>query len=294
MVMIMKTIDDVYAIRRNKYHIENLSNTQTFVPFVGAGMSSDIYPLWRDLFEQFNLLPNEKIILNQYLSVGRFEEAASYIYSISKGLFIDTVKDIFSPSRLIGKNFSPALKILPQITDDMIITTNIDEVIETVWKNSGCVFDSIITPDFEDQFNRAITNKDKILIKLHGTVNESSKYVLTKEQYDKCYGVNSNDTIDFTKPFPRDLGRAMQSKTILFLGCSLKNDRVLHILKQIAGWNEYIKHYALLSLSDNDDENTLRERELEKYGIFPIWFPKEDYSYIAIILEELSHLKKNK
>lgn len=288
----MKTINDIFKIRRNRHHFEDLSNVCSIVPFVGAGMSSDIYPMWSDFLKQFNLLPQEKIHLNNLINFGKYEEAASFVFSISKRLFIETVKDVFSPSYLNGKNFSSSLMILPKISDDIVLTTNIDEVLENVWKRAGCEFDSIITPDYEDQFNQAIVNGSKILVKLHGTVAESSKYVLTKEQYDEYYGIESNNIVDFNKPFTRDLGRAMQSKTILFLGCSLKNDRVLHILKQIAGSNEYIKHYALLSLSDNDDENTLRERELENYGIFPIWFPNKNYDYIAIILEELLSSKK--
>lgn len=289
----MKTIDDILDIRRNRYHISELAKARTIVPFVGAGMSSGIYPMWSEFLEQFDLLPSERDQVHQFLNAGKFEEAASYIFAISKRLFIDTVKDVFSPSHLSEKNFSPALRILPQIADDMVLTTNLDEVLEHVWQDERKEFDAIIMPDYEDQFNQAIAEGNQILIKLHGTVKESSKYVLTKEQYDEYYGVDSENTINFNKSFPRDLGRAMQSKTLLFLGCSLKNDRVLHILKQIAGWNEHVKHYALLATEKNEEENTYRERELAKYGIFPIWFPHKDYNCIAIILAELLQLKKN-
>lgn len=288
----MKTISEILKIRRNQYHLDNLSKARTIVPFIGAGMSSDIYPTWSDFLKQFTLLQSEQDKLYQLLDKGKFEEAASYIFSISKKLFIDTVKDVFSPSYLKGKNFSTSLKFLPQIADDMVITTNLDEVLETVWHNQGKSFEEIIMPDYEDQFNQAIINNSQILVKLHGTVKESSKYVLTKEQYDNYYGIDSKNNVDFSKPFTRDLGRAMQSKTIMFLGCSLKNDRILHILKQIAGWNEYIKHYAILALSDDEEENTHRERELAEYGIFPIWFPNNDYDCIGVILNELLRLKK--
>lgn len=289
----MKTIADILDIRRNRYHINELAKTHAIVPFVGAGMSSGIYPMWGEFLERFELLPDESVQVHQFLSAGKFEEAASYIFTISKRLFVDTVKDVFSPSYINVSMFSPALKILPQIADGMVLTTNLDEVLENVWQYEGKKFDAIIMPDYEDQFNQAIVNETQILVKLHGTVKESSKYVLTREQYDDYYGVDSENIVNFNKPFPRDLGRAMQSKTLLFLGCSLKNDRILHILKQIAGWNEYVKHYALLALTDNEEENIYRERELAKYGIFPIWFPDKDYDCIAVILTELLRLKKN-
>lgn len=288
----MKTIDDILNIRRNRYHFNNLLKAHSVVPFIGAGMSSDIYPMWFDFLNQFDLLSDERMHLDCLINTGQFEEAASYIYATSKEMFISTVKDVFSPSRLDGKEFSPSLKMLPKITDGVVLTTNIDEVLENVWQHEGQRFDAVIMPDCEDQFNQAITDGSHILIKLHGTVAESSKYVLTKEQYDKYYGVISNDIVDFQKPFPRNLGRLIQSKTLLFMGCSLKNDRILHILNQIAGWNEYINHYALLSLADDEEENIVRERELGKYGIFPIWFPNKDYDCIEVILYELSRSKK--
>lgn len=290
--MQMKTIDDILDIRRNRYHLENLSKATSIVPFVGAGMSSEFYPMWHDFLCQFDLLSDERIYVNQYLDEGRFEDAASYICSISNRLFIDRVKDVFSPSHLRGRTFNSALKLIPQIADNMIITTNLDEVLETVWQQEGLKFDSIITPDCEDQFNDAIISNTQTLIKLHGSVQESTKYVLTKEQYDDCYGIDSNNNVNFEKSFPRNLGRAIQSKTFLFLGCSLKNDRILHILKQIAGWNEQVKHYALLALNEVEDMNTLRERELAKYGIIPIWFPDRNYEYISTLLGELYQIKK--
>lgn len=289
----MKTIDEILSIRGNRHRIEDLSKVYSLVPFIGAGMSSGIYPMWRNFLEEFELLADERVHLNKLIDLGEFEEAASYIFSLSKRGFVETVKEVFSPKHLEGKVFSPALRILPKLTDGMILTTNLDELLENVWQHEGKNFDAIITPDYEDQFNQAIANNSRFLVKLHGTVKESSKYVLTKEQYNEYYGVNSNDTIDFNKPFPRDLGRAMQAKTLLFLGCSLKNDRVLHILKQIAGWNEYVKHYAILALADDEETTIRRERELENYGIFPIWFPDKDYNCILTILNELLRLKKN-
>lgn len=289
----MNNIDYILNLRRNRHHLEELANAISIVPFVGAGMSSDFFPMWRAFLEQFDLLSEEQKNLHQFLNKGEFEKAASYVFSISKRLFIDTVKDVFSSSHFEGKEFNQSLKILPQISDSMVLTTNLDEILENVWHCTGNKFDAVITPDCEDSFHDAIKNQRKTLVKLHGTINESSKYVLTKEQYDKAYGIGVDDVVDFNNPFPKNLSLAIYAKTILFLGCSLQSDRFLHVFKQIAKVNDYIKHYALLSLSNIDEENTLCERRLEKYGIFPIWFPNGDYGSITTILYELKRLKKN-
>lgn len=288
----MNDIDYILNIRRNRHHLKDLANALSIVPFVGAGMSSDFFPMWREFLEQFDLFPEERKYLHQFLDKGEFEEAASYIFSISKRLFIDTVKDVFSSAHFEGKEFNPSLKILPQVSDGMVLTTNLDEVLENVWQCTGNEFDAVITPDNEDLFHNAIKNKNKTLVKLHGTVDESSKYILTKEQYNIAYGINADDVVDFNNHFPQNLSLAIFAKTILFLGCSLQSDRFLHVFKQIAQVNEHIKHYALLPLSNIDEENILCERRLEKYGIFPIWFPNGDYGSITTILYELKRLKK--
>ena len=286
----MNSLEDILKIRRNQYQLDCLIESEQIVPFVGAGMSCTFYPNWRDFLLRFDLLPEEKDYVKQLVDGGSFEEAASYICSISHRLFNDTVKDVSSPSHINESALSKAQLLLPSITNGMILTTNLDEVIEHVWKVKGMCLDAVITPDCEDQFNDAIITGKQTLIKLHGSVQESTKYVLTKEQYDHCYGTAEN--VDAPNSFCKNLRRAMQSKTILFLGNSLKSDRFLRLLREIAGWNEHIKHYALLSMPRNSTEATLRERELEKYGIFVIWFPEKQYDSIATIMNYVVQ-KKN-
>ena len=131
-------------------------------------------------------------------------------------------------------------------------------------------------------------------MKLHGSIEESSKFILTKEQYNNAYGVNSEESIDFSNSFVGNLGRVMISKTLLFLGCSLKNDRTLHILKSIIQhFGNKIKHYAFLQLEDNEDNNILLERKLNKYGISVIWFPKGEFGAIKTLLEHLQQSKND-
>ena len=277
------SFEDILKIRRNKYQLDCLISSAQIVPFIGAGMSCTFYPNWRDFLLQFDLLPNEKEQVESMVFSGAFEEAASYVFSISQRIFNDTVKDVFSSRHIYESGFSKAQLLLPS-------TTNLDEVIEHIWRYKGLCFDAIITPDCEDQFNTAIVSGKHTLVKLHGSVQESSKYILTKEQYDDCYG--STESRDMGNNFCVNLGRAIQAKTLLFIGSSLKNDRFLHVLHKIARWNEHIKHYAILSLPSSNTEATMRERELEKYGIFVIWFPQKQYNSIATILDYIAQ-KKN-
>lgn len=287
-------IEQLLEIRKNSHRINQLCNASSVVPFIGAGMSSDFYPMWRKFLEKFDLLESEQITLKDLLDNGKYEEAASFLYTLSEMAFIDTVKAEFCPSKIDSNKFNKSLMLLPVLCDNLIVTTNLDEVIENVWTHQKKSFSAIITPDYEDQFNDALIGNSCYLIKLHGTVRESSKYVLTKEQYDSYYGINSEDNIDFTNPFPRNLSRLLNARTLLFVGSSLKNDRVLHVLKKIVKWNKYTYHFAILSLDEVEENNTLRERELIEYGIYPIWFPANDYSSINVFLEEIIKRRKKK
>lgn len=287
----MLNFEDLMNIKKNKYYFSRLLETKDIVPFVGAGMSAGIFPLWKDLLISFDLLEKEKESLNSLIDMGRYEEAASFLFNINKKLFVDTIKSAFDKKKIKINDISLATKKLPQITTDLIITTNLDNIIETLWEDYNLDL-KIITPDSTDTLNDATQQNDYCLVKLHGSVEESSKYVLTKEQYDETYGITSENNIDFNKPFPSNLGRIMVSKTLLFLGCSLKSDRTLHVLDSIMrNFNDHIQHYAFLELSLSDEENILTERRLSKYGISVIWFPKNEFEAINTLLENLTQKK---
>jgi tetratricopeptide (TPR) repeat protein len=287
-------LDRLLEIKKNEHYLEKLCSVRGIVPFIGAGVSVTMYPMWRTFLEGFDLLPTERKMLTDLLDDGKYEEAASFISSLSEKIFTDTVKATFSPSRIAIEKFTDTLLLLPELVDDLIVTTNLDEVLEKVWDYQEIPFPSIITPDHEDQFNEAITHDEgNILVKLHGTVRESTKYVITKEQYDSCYGADSANKIDLSKPFPRDLGRLLNARTLLFIGSSLKSDRVLHLLQEINKQNKHITHFALLSLEDNEDSVILRERKLAEYGIVPIWFPKNDFPNIAVLLDYIIKKKQD-
>ena len=278
-------------IRNNEYNYNELCNSSNLVPFVGAGMSSSIYPLWREFLESFELLECEHEQLQYFLSLGKYEEAATFIAEKNHSLFTRYVKSTFNSNKIEYSKIQNATKKIFDITKDMIITTNLDEILEAVWNANNTEFEAIITPNCEDQFNYAISNNvQNILIKLHGTITESSQYILTIEQYDNHYGDSSIGEIDTKLPFVRDLLRCLDSKTILFLGSSLKSDRIIDILKYLHNMNKYISHYAFLPLEDSDEKselNLLRERELAECGVVPIWYPVNDYDSIEVLIDNL-------
>lgn len=65
----------------------------------------------------------------------------------------------------------------------------------------------------------AIQNNDRCLLKLHGSIEETSSFILTTEQYDKFYGKSSSRN----RLLPRYLKKLFTAKKLLFVGCSLES-----------------------------------------------------------------------
>src|SRR5207248_3615079 len=66
------------------------------------------------------------------------------------------------------------------------------------------------------------------IIKLHGDVTTPKECILSKNQYDQAYG-----SIDLTRPIPKLLEYYYKNSSLLFLGCSLNNDRTVHVFRAI-------------------------------------------------------------
>lgn len=283
----MITYSDIQKIRQNEYYLNCLKEKRNIVPFVGAGISSCCYPMWGEFLRGFILKDDERKELEDYLQKGEYEEAASYVQKCTQGLFTDTVKRTFNASHMEVSHFYSSLLVIPRLASNLCITTNLDTMLEKAYELCKKEI-KVITPDMQDQINDAIGTNCNYLVKLHGSYEESSKYVLTKEQYDKAYGIDSSKSIDFNNPFVNALSRLMISRTLLFLGCSLQNDRTLHVLRQIMQkYNDHIQHYALLEMLEKDDEMIDRERKLADFGIRVIWYPIKQYDSIEVIIREL-------
>lgn len=130
----------------------------------------------------------------------------------------------------------------------------------------------------------AIQNNERCLLKLHGSIEETSSIILTTKQYDKFYGKSSRRN----KPLPRYLEKLFTTKKLLFVGCSLEFDRTLNILLECLKKDEKISHYAIVPWFDNEIKNISQSRRLTQLGIVPIYFPEGDYCSVQNILRYLA------
>ena len=286
---------DIHWFERNQQRFEQLVRylmANTVVPFVGAGLSVESgFPTWKYHLEQQGKTSNitSKAVAS-LLKNGNYEGVIDKIERKgNRDVFIQEIRDVFSKT---GKVTDTTLR-LTELFNDTIITTNYDHIIEQAYetgeKDKIQVIDSLNI--LEDPDKKKIT-----ILKLHGDVRTPARCILSKRQYDDAYGIGF---VDLSKPIPKLLSYYYRTSNLLFLGCSLNNDRTMEVFQAVKneiGDVDRPQHFSLESMPESNKELSKRNAYLLSFGITPIWFPKGQYQYIEQIMRcarnELSYRGK--
>lgn len=305
----------------------NAMNSKNLVPLIGAGLtnsySKESFPGWKTLLvkiaEDVGLGKNEIGKIKEYIEINKFEEAAQMLEDIcGKNHIQELLRDVFSSSKLDDTKFSEksSLMSLINIHPKIILTTNYDCAIERAYSLIPKKFLSntedyiteelkVLTPgsstrNFVKAINESsIDNSSKVILyKFHGDVNDNGEthdLILSKKSYDKYYGKSENICENLIeKDLVRNLQIFLFSKTILFIGCSLNQDRIMDLISD----NTDVDHYAFVGCgSDNrlkfcieeaNEEALDRSEKLNELNIHPIFYPR--YARVAVnkLLDSLS------
>ena len=285
--------DDINTIfnahKENKTVIEDLINSLNsgsidISPFIGAGMSVPIYPLWKDalktITEDYHISVENKKKIREHVAKNQYELAASVIKASLNGIrYNDALRHIFKSDKISENQLKTmAVSMLPQLFHGTIFTTNYERVLNKVY---SC--ETQITMDsLSHKRTEVLRSRERLhIVKLHGDIDES-RIIFTNEDYDEYYGENlDTPNVDY-------LHSLFASKTMLFLGCGLKEDRTFSLLKKLSTRNEY-PHYALLEMEDaiNSDKFSKREAALSDANIRCIWYPKKQHQLVKAFLQYL-------
>lgn len=284
---------DDHWFQRNVDHfiqLVDLMYAGAVVPFVGAGISaSGGFSTWKDHLRRQGKTANiasERI--EALLASGAYETVLEEIETV-RGceVFINEIRDEFSRNLTIPN----VVWRISELFTDTVITTNYDRLLEQSYDTGeeGRVqvingLNALEKPD----------PKKITVIKLHGDIREPKRCILSKNQYDEAYG---NGSLNMHKPIPKLLAYHYKNSSLLFLGCSLRNDRTVQVFKTIKegmGEEEETKqHFSIEQSPESLEEIAQRNSELAKLGITPIWFEKERYELVESILSlaknELRH-----
>ena len=261
----------------------------SLIPFVGAGLSAFCgYLGWSKVLERLAGFVYEKNMKDKILKMigdGELLPAAQEIYDhyprmlkeLQKIIDYDKIK-----SCDLSVLYASAAYVLPYLfSESIVMTTNFDRVLEEVFDRCHVKFGKIVSPHEPDILAQIRQNNPHCLFKLHGDIgpeiHDIGKLVFTQTQYDKAY--------DSDGQLMQELPQWFQNKRLLFLGCSLMQDRTMEVLQQVMAKNPGLDHYAILA--SKPDDIGKRSTELGELGISPIFYPMDKHEAVRVILERL-------
>ena len=159
-----------YSPNRDRYFdLKDAFNRQQVVPFVGSGMSVPSgKPAWSDFLRGIGKFASSDIsAIDQLVSESSFEEAADLIASLTNTrLFAERIEHDL---RLSDKAaIDGPIALLPELFTNLVVTTNLDDVLEGVYEICDMSFGRVINGTNLGNYRQLKGPKEKILLRLHG------------------------------------------------------------------------------------------------------------------------------
>ena len=283
--------DNEQIFREIEKHLKAGANCM--VPFVGAGLSAPVYKLWGGAIAAIRdklLDPAARAECDALLQANRYLEAFQLLEDQRKPTnLVHDFEALFDPAEL-PKNRAQiekmAVWLLPALFKGLAVTTNLDRMLEYVYDQQGRTFTNEFLPG-----ERAFLQKKNLrdpgahyLYKFHGTVEADGSLdygmtVFTQRQYTEHYDPHTEAGAKLLGT----LKAVYQQKPLLFLGCSLEQDRTLEVLREIL--EPGMENYAIVACEPK--ERDARRSALGDLGIRAVLYPKGRFEAVRVLLEQL-------
>ena len=281
---------DTHWYTKNQRRLDQLLNLiedEDIIPFVGAGLSvAGGFPTWKShLKEQGRTAGLDGDEVDQLIDNGQFEQV---IHLIEQQDFLEAFEQELEDSFSHVDYIPETTRLIAELFTDTVITTNYDKLIEYTLEND---FNKPVQLIDNRNPNEPRDNEAVSVIKLHGDIRTPQHCIMSQNHYNNAYGEGA---IDLTLAIPTFLRQTFISSSLLFLGCSLNNDRTVEVFKQIkqqarADGDILPKHYSIEQAPDTEDGISARNQELLSMGITPIWFQPGEFDTVTEILKFASH-----
>src|SRR5207244_3824411 len=83
------------------------------------------------------------------------------------------------------------------------------------------------------------------------------------------------------------LNQMLLNRPLLFVGCSLNQDRTVDVLGSVVRHLRSVVHYAVLEQPATRDQFMRRAQFVSDHNIRPIWYPTSEHDWIEKILAYL-------
>jgi SIR2-like domain len=272
-----------------------LIRRQRVAPFVGAGMSKAAgYPLWSEALGRLgeSIAAVDEDVVRQLIAENRYLDAAQKVSQASEYQLINYIQTTFRTryeNDEEREKIPQIFKLLPRLSSGCIVTTNFDCLIEETFraKNAPLVDGYMHGVQQGHNFVQRLLKADRCILKLHGDASQPGTYVFTEEQYKTAYG---DCAIDYSKQLPKALRQIYISNSLLFLGCSLAEDKTLALFKDVKDGQQFEipDHFAIISEPEDVTNKQATEDRLLDIKIRPIWYRSDNYHEMATRLVELA------
>mgnify|MGYP001255509977 CR=1 FL=1 len=261
-----------------------LKNGQV-VPLIGSGMSVPSgLPSWSDFLRLIRCHSSmDEAELEEMIEDSAFERAVDRLrQTIPRRLFDEQIEHNLFIER---STINGPIHFLPELFDKLILTTNLDDIIEQLFEDRDRRFSHVLAGNDIGNYRRLMASSERVLLKLHGDCRNREGQVLGEAEYDQAYGNGSL--------IRNELSMIYRTYSLLCVGCSLGPDRTVSLLSEVAGTDDGMpRHYAFLHKPE--DVNVIsKEHFLTERGIFPIWYNGDhDECIQALFVGMLQKLEK--
>jgi hypothetical protein len=271
----------LYANKKRYADLLDAVQRRQVVPFVGSGMSvASGLPTWADFLRSVRTYTKvEPPELEDLLACYRYEEAADLLASKTNArLFAERVEHdlrIDDVRRIAG-----AVRLLPAIFRGLVITTNLDNVLEKSYESCAIPFVHILSGTEIAQYRTLKSANSSFALKLHGDCKRTTGRVLLSSEYRKAYAKSST--------VRNELALLYRTNNLLFMGCSLGPDRTVDLIREAASQDDSMpKHYCFSHRPADEAMRLEREIFLTQRGVYPIWYDLPHDECVTALLDGL-------
>ena len=259
--------------------IEIKGNKNNIIPFVGAGVSRGCGLFsWCELLEKLSTFYFSKEEIDELKKLKSIDFADKIIEKAGNtSMIMRKIRSLFDSASVC---YTEIPFILLEEFSPLLVTTNYDDIIENVSEKCKKGRITSLLPCLQGQVNDAIQLNERKLLKIHGSIEEPSSFVFSSEQYEISY--------DEAGLVTRYLKSIFEAKRVLFVGCSIEEDKTIEVLKKCIEKNGDLVHYAILPRPNDDNKYIERNVLLTKLGIRPVYYPENNYEDVAKLLNFLS------
>jgi hypothetical protein len=256
------------------------------VPFVGAGFSIPMgLPSWGTFLAQMSAECGRSEEAAALMSEGKYEEAAGTVErGLGEAIFNRRIAHTFGERASMKCRLQGPVQELPGLACGPVVTTNFDRILERAFSEAGSPFEHVICGSMVDTIREAIATSRPFLLKLHGDAEERTGRVLTAEEYVQHYATGN------PKNLRAQLGRVFQSRTLLFLGCSLGCDRTMDVISNVLQQASGLEHFAIVEKPASNVEFYKRQQQLGERAILPIWYATGRHDLVQPLLHWITDL----